>query len=301
MINPAESIQILLQELKRQKAEGATHVGVSAESIQLLKSLSCSIAKDSSVTKPSIAVKEPVKITPKKSPPSGTTVSQSVRNESSISVPPPPIVALPAGTKIEQMQWLQEIVSECEQTRHHLKNGIKPLLGFGSLEAKIVLVGDVPSIEEIEAGRPFVGDVAVTLQKILKETGLTENDVYLVNSMVWRPATPTPHAKAMAKEWEIAYNKPYIKAVLNIIRAQCVMALGQQAVHALTGTKETISHLRGVWQEVEGFPLMSTFHPNYILNSPSITNKRKVWEDFLKVMEKLNLPISSKQRDYFLK
>lgn len=301
MIDPAESIQILLEELKRQKAEGVLHVGVSTESIQLLKSLSGSASKASPSVKPPITSKEPVKIPPKKSPPPDSSVFYSVRHESSTPAPTPPTVTLPAGTKVEQMQWLQKTVSECEQTRRHLNHGAKPMLGFGSIEAKVVLVGDVPGIEEIDAGRPFVGDVAVTLQKILKETGLTENDVYLVNSMVWRPATASPHAKAIAKEWEIAYNKPYITALLKIIRPQCVMALGQQAIHALTGTKETISHLRGVWQDVEGFPLMSTFHPNYILNSPSITNKRKVWEDFLKVMEKLNLPISAKQRDYFLK
>jgi len=32
-----------------------------------------------------------------------------------------------------------------------------------------------------------------------------------------------------------------------------------------------------------------------------MSEKRKVWEDILQVMEKLAIPISEKQRNYFLK
>jgi DNA polymerase len=36
------------------------------------------------------------------------------------------------------------------------------------------------------------------------------------------------------------------------------------------------------------------------LRNQSNTEKRKVWEDLLKVMEKLELPITEKQRGFFL-
>jgi hypothetical protein len=45
---------------------------------------------------------------------------------------------------------------------------------------------------------------------------------------------------------------------------------------------------------------MPTFHPAYLLRNQALTEKRKVWEDMLQVMEKLQLPISEKQRGYFL-
>jgi DNA polymerase len=32
-----------------------------------------------------------------------------------------------------------------------------------------------------------------------------------------------------------------------------------------------------------------------------MSEKRKVWEDILQVMEKLEMPISTKQRNFFLK
>ena len=48
-------------------------------------------------------------------------------------------------------------------------------------------------------------------------------------------------------------------------------------------------------------PLMPTFHPSYLLHNESPREKRRVWEDMLLVMERLGLPISEKQRGYFLK
>ena len=44
---------------------------------------------------------------------------------------------------------------------------------------------------------------------------------------------------------------------------------------------------------------MATYHPSYLLRNASITEKRKVWEDLLKVMERLEMPISEKQRGFF--
>ena len=46
-------------------------------------------------------------------------------------------------------------------------------------------------------------------------------------------------------------------------------------------------------------PLLPTFHPNFLLHTPSASVKRTVWEDFLLLMEKLGLPISEKQRAFF--
>jgi DNA polymerase len=46
---------------------------------------------------------------------------------------------------------------------------------------------------------------------------------------------------------------------------------------------------------------MPTFHPSYLLRNQAVTEKRKVWEDMMQVLEKLGAPISQKQRGFFLK
>ena len=46
---------------------------------------------------------------------------------------------------------------------------------------------------------------------------------------------------------------------------------------------------------------MPTYHPAYLLRNEALSEKRKVWEDMLLVLEKLGRPIKEKQRNYFLK
>jgi DNA polymerase len=80
-----------------------------------------------------------------------------------------------------------------------------------------------------------------------------------------------------------------------------MVALGATDVEGLLGKGEGISRLRGRFQTFRGIPLMPTFHPSYLLHNQAITEKRKVWEDMLQVLEKLGAPISDKQRAYFSK
>jgi len=58
--------------------------------------------------------------------------------------------------------------------------------------------------------------------------------------------------------------------------------------------------VRGQWKEFDGRPLMVTYHPSYILRNQSNRSKRMIWDDLLKVMERAGLPITDKQRAYFL-
>jgi DNA polymerase len=61
-----------------------------------------------------------------------------------------------------------------------------------------------------------------------------------------------------------------------------------------------ITKLRGKWQDFEGIAVMPTFHPSYVLRNQSLETKRQIWEDLLAAMERLELPISEKQRGFFL-
>ena len=77
--------------------------------------------------------------------------------------------------------------------------------------------------------------------------------------------------------------------------------LGGVAIEGLLGKTVGITRLRGQWQTYRDIPLMPTYHPAYLLRNQALSEKRKVWEDMLQVLEKLGQPISEKQRGYFLK
>jgi DNA polymerase len=78
------------------------------------------------------------------------------------------------------------------------------------------------------------------------------------------------------------------------------VALGATAVEGVLGTTGTMGSLRGKFLEYRGIPFMPTYHPSYLLRNQSNTEKRKVWEDLLLVMNRLEMPVTDKQRGFFL-
>jgi DNA polymerase len=214
-------------------------------------------------------------------------------------LPEPPVIKLPSGTKTEQLLWLQKTIEACEVTQKHLE-GKKALFGRGSETAKVFFVGEAPALEEVEANRSFVGPAGELLSKIISATGLTEKECYFANLMTWRPKPPTAFGKRPPNASEVAFNRSYLLAQIEIIKPQIIVAVGAQAFGALTHSTTPIMQIRGQWQKVDGLEVLPTLHPNYLLHSPSLSNKRLVWEDFMQIMTKLGMPISDKQKAYFL-
>ena len=296
-MDPAEAIDALLEELYRQKAAGVKRVSVSDESVALLKELAGGAAASAA---PKSAA--PVAIAPAVKPVVRPAAAVA-KNEGTIIVssplPDPPVIKLPSGTKAEQLLWLQKTIAACEVTQKHLE-GKKALFGRGSDTAKVFFVGEAPSLEEVEASRSFVGPAGELLSKIISATGLTEKECYFANLMTWRPKPPTAFGKRPPNASEVAFNRPYLLAQIEIIKPQIIVAVGAQAFGALTHSTTPIMQIRGQWQKVDGLEVLPTLHPNYLLHSPSLSNKRLVWEDFMQIMTKLDMPISEKQKAYFL-
>jgi DNA polymerase len=307
--DPAEALDILLEELKRQKAAGVRRVSITDDSLAALKALA-----GAPVAAPSVApaAARPVAAAPAGAAPVRPSAPAPVVARPAVTIAPKPAVVvtappipdapiftLPAGTKAERMQGLKQLVAACAETKKHLTAPQAPLLGHGSLEAKVVFVGEAPSLEEMEAGKAFAGASGELLQKILGAAAISPADYYLVPVMVWRPEPPTQYGKRPPTARELAFNLPYLRAQIDVVAPRVVVALGAQAFEALHGRTPTITQARGQWFELSGVPLMATYHPNYLLHNPSASAKRAVWEDFLLVMEKLGLPISEKQRGYF--
>ena len=170
------------------------------------------------------------------------------------------------------------------------------------INAPLMFVGEAPGADEDVQGEPFVGAAGQLLTRIIQTMGLTRQTVYIGNILKCRPDTPgqsSGNRKPTAEEMQTCI--PYLHAQIDLIQPRALVALGATAVEGLLGKTEGITRLRGRWQTYRGIPLMPTFHPSYLLRNQALTEKRKVWEDMLAVMEKLGMPISEKQRSYFLK
>jgi DNA polymerase len=213
-----------------------------------------------------------------------------------------PVEATEGSTKAEKLRHLAERASVCVKCPHLAARRHSVVFGVGDPEAKLMFVGEGPGEEEDLQGEPFVGRAGQLLTKMIAAMGLTREQVYIANVVKCRPDMPPGVAgnrKPTKQEMETCV--PYLRAQIDAIRPAAMVALGATAVEGLLGPVGSIGSLRGKFMEYRGTPLMATYHPAYLLRNASITEKRKVWEDLLKVMERLEMPISGKQRGFFLK
>ncbi len=323
------ALQAITEELKRLKTSGVRDVSISEETLVALREAVRQQGHVSAVEEPAPApflstvrttVAEPkLPVTAKVKPveaeiaevpkPRATTKTSASATAvpAAPAFPPPPKVVLPEGDKQTKWQALLEQVMQDPVCRAHVRPGKKIVLGVGSLDAKIFFCGEAPGAEEEEQGEPFVGPAGQLLTRMIQGMGLTRGDVYIGNIMNWRPELPVSESglqvgnRAPTPE-ELAYCLPNLKAQLEIVDPEMIVALGSTATQGLlgAGSFKTLGEIRSQWKLFAGKPVMVTYHPSYILRNPTNRSKRAIWEDLLKVMERATLPISEKQRTFFL-
>lgn len=207
------------------------------------------------------------------------------------------------SSKQEHWEDLKNRVLQNPDLLKHVHPGKQLVFGVGNLDAKIFFCGEAPGADEESQGIPFVGRAGQLLMKIIGAMGLSREDVYIGNIMNWRPEMETMVGNRPPTQEEMQFCLPYLIEQVQIVQPQVIVALGATAVNGLLGYDRTrkMSTIRGTWQEFYGTPLMVTFHPSYLLRNQSSAVKRLVWEDMLRVMERVGMPISEKQQQYFLK
>ena len=159
----------------------------------------------------------------------------------------------------------------------------------GTPHSKLMLVGEAPGREEDLQGIPFVGRSGMLLNRILAAIGLKREEVYIANTIPWRPPgnrTPTP------METELC--RPFIERQIELSAPKILVALGGPAMQVLTGVKNGIIRTRGQWlshhlENGKTIPVMPTFHPAYLLRTPS--QKKLAWADFLEIRNALDQPV----------
>lgn len=307
-----EEVLAVVDELKRLRKQGVDRVYVSEEALAKLRSFAVKGAGPR--TQPSRdeviqSIPEEVRsarasdfdqIMQEASKPSGNPLAKS--SQSGGGIPRPRMVRLPDGDKETRRKALREIVLKCPVCSSRVKPGKKVVFGVGSVEAEIFFCGEAPGAEEEVEGEPFVGPAGQLLTKMIQAMGLRREQVYIANIMNWRPEMPTGVGNRPPTVEEMEFCLPYLKAQLEIVRPKVIVALGATAVKGLLGAAafRNLRDVRGVWQDFEGTPVMPTYHPSYLLRNNTNRDKRAAWEDWLKVMEKVGMAISERQRGFFL-
>jgi DNA polymerase len=178
---------------------------------------------------------------------------------------------------------LRNIVIACEKCRLS-KSRTQVVYGVGNPNADLMFIGEAPGRDEDIKGEPFVGRAGQLLTDIIKAMQLTRDDVYIANIVKCRP----PENRNPEQD-ELDACRPHIRRQIEIIQPKVIVTLGRFALQSLTEKGYAISNVRGQWLEYNGIKVMPTYHPAYLLRTPSA--KREVWADMKKVLVELGLPV----------
>ena len=292
-----------IQHLEGMKARGVRHVVVAPESLRALTQVVR--PGQSTNIKPQAAAPTPIaapRIFSSKPAVAPVAVAARVVVAPVEAVPPMPRApALEPQAKAAAFAALRERAMVCVKCPNLAASRKSVVFGVGNTEAQLMFVGEAPGADEDAQGEPFVGAAGQLLTKIITATGLSRSDVYIANILKCRPDMPagsSGNRKPTPAEMETCI--PYLHEQIDLIRPKVLVALGGTAVEGLLN-KTGITKLRGQWHEYRGIPLMPTYHPSYLLRNQAMAEKRRVWEDMLQVMEKLGMPVSEKQRNFFTK
>jgi len=159
----------------------------------------------------------------------------------------------------------------------------------GSATARLMFIGEAPGADEDRRGVPFVGKAGQLLtDMITKGMGLRREDVFIANILKCRPPEnrdPTPQ--------ESSNCFGYLERQIEIVRPEFICLLGRISASTLLNTALSMSRLRGRWHRVYGIPTIATYHPAYLLRTP--TAKKDAWEDLQMLMRAMGLVIPKKK------
>jgi uracil-DNA glycosylase family 4 len=156
----------------------------------------------------------------------------------------------------------------------------------GTLDAKVMVLGEGPGGQEDRLGLPFVGKAGQLLDKMLAAIQLDrKRNTFISNVNYWRPPgnrNPEPE--------ELAVCRPFVNRMVDLAQPKIIIATGGVAAKSLLDTKTGIMRLRGSERPFTTpagtkVPVIPMFHPAYLLRRPQ--DKSRAWRDLLLVQKRL--------------
>ena len=179
--------------------------------------------------------------------------------------------------KEEKLKALEKIAKEIERCRICKvgKSG-KAVSGEGNPDADIIFIGEAPGRQEAKTGRPFVGRSGQLLRKLIAESGLAEENVFITSPVKYLPDRGTPTPK------DVAHGRWHLTKQFAIIEPKVIVLLGVTACLGVLGEKIPVTKRHGEIVKKDGKTYFITFHPAAALRFPQI--KKLLLADFKKVV-----------------
>ena len=171
------------------------------------------------------------------------------------------------------MDWdaIETAVRGCTKCSLHATR-TQTVFGVGNRQAQWMFVGEAPGADEDRQGEPFVGRAGQLLNAMIAALGLKREEVFICNVLKCRP----PNNRDPQAD-EVEHCEPYLIRQIELIQPKLIVALGRHAAHSLLKTDLALARLRNQRLSYQNIPLVVTYHPAYLLRTPS--DKRKAWDD----------------------
>jgi DNA polymerase len=188
----------------------------------------------------------------------------------------------------KEFKQLFSLVKNCKDC-DLWKNRQNPVLGEGSINAKIMFIGEAPGLNEDIQGRPFVGRAGKILDEMLESINLKRKDIYIANILKCRP----PENRNPFKN-EIDSCTKYLEKQIEKIKPELIVTLGSFATSYIfekfnikfekIGTIHgKIFNLNTIFGKQIVIPV---YHPAVATYNPN--RKEVLLKDFYKIKETLH-------------
>lgn len=166
---------------------------------------------------------------------------------------------------------LKNIKNECENCYKCELGKTRKNIVFsdGSVNAKILLIGEAPGADEDATGLPFVGRAGKYLTSLIEQVGLSrKDDFYICNTVKCRPPenrVPTDEEKQMCEK--------YLLEQIKIVQPKVIVLCGATSAKSFLGKKIKISEIRGKWFKLfDNIDATVILHPSFLLRKHSEEN-----------------------------
>jgi uracil-DNA glycosylase len=187
-------------------------------------------------------------------------------------------------TSAQTLAVLEQEVASCTRCNELASTRTQTVFGVGDPKSRLCFLGEAPGADEDRIGIPFVGRGGQLLTKIIEACRLKREDVYILNMLKCRPPgnrNPLPH--------ELGNCRGFLERQLDLIRPEFICCLGAVASQNLLGTTVAIGKLRGKVHSFRGAKVVCTYHPAFLLRSPSF--KKETWEDMKLLMREMGVEL----------
>ncbi|MBR5711865.1 MAG: uracil-DNA glycosylase [Thermoguttaceae bacterium] len=184
---------------------------------------------------------------------------------------------------VEALAMLQKRVAQCRLCKVLPETRTQTVFGVGNPRARLLFLGEAPGADEDAQGIPFVGRSGRLLTDMIeKGMKISRDEVYICNVLRCRP----PQNRNPLPE-EAAFCRPFMEAQIKIVNPEFICCLGAVAAKNLLQTDTSIGKLRGTIHNWQGYKVVCTYHPSYLLRNPPA--KKDAWIDLQLLMRAMGL------------